>query len=109
MVWRMSKLTRDGTRHTKLTGTNGDREKFKFHFPLCSADHEQDWQPYPVDAQSAESDDTHTHAPSGQELSTKVVMNVRQVGIFFLLLNVISLKAWALQSYVRTHAHTTLV
>ena len=28
----------------------------KFCF-LCSADHEQDWQPYPVDAQSAESDD----------------------------------------------------
>ena len=25
-----------------------------------SADHEQDWQPYPVDAQSAVSDD-HTH------------------------------------------------
>ena len=28
--------------------------------PWGSADHEQDWQPYPVDAQSAESDD-HTH------------------------------------------------
>ena len=31
----------------------------KFRFPFL-ADHKQDWQPYPVDAQSAESDD-HTH------------------------------------------------
>ena len=30
------------------------QEKFDFS---CSADHEQDWRPYPVDAQSAESDD----------------------------------------------------
>ena len=29
------------------------------HFP-CSADHEQDWQPYPVDPYSAVSDD-HTY------------------------------------------------
>ena len=36
-----------------------ERRQGKWNFP-CSADHEQDWQPYPVDAQSAESDD-HTH------------------------------------------------
>ena len=46
----MSRLTRDGTaepasrdqilRHLRGQGKN--------HFP-CSADHEQDWQPYPVD------------------------------------------------------------
>ena len=29
--------------------------------PWGSADHEQDWQPYPVDAQSAESDDHTQH------------------------------------------------
>ena len=46
----MSRLTRDGTaepvsrdqilRHARGQGN--------IHFP-CSADHEQDWQPYPVD------------------------------------------------------------
>ena len=50
----MSRLARDGTvepvsrdqilRHARGQGN--------FHFP-CSADHEQDWQPYPVDPYSA--------------------------------------------------------
>ena len=48
-VWRMSRLTRDRTanafRKTKLSGANGDRQG-NIHF-LCSADHEQDWQPHP--------------------------------------------------------------
>ena len=54
----MSWLTRDGTtepvsrdqilRHVQGQGTN--------HFPR-SADHEQDWQPYPVDPYSAICDD----------------------------------------------------
>ena len=57
----MSRLTRDGTaepvsrdqilRHARGQG--------KIHFP-CSADHEQDWQPYPVDPYSAICDD-HTY------------------------------------------------
>ena len=57
----MSRLTRDGTaepvsrdqilRHARGQG--------KVHFP-CSADHEQDWQPYPVDPYSAICDD-HTY------------------------------------------------
>ena len=57
----MSMLTRDGTaepvsrdqtlRHVRGQGSN--------HFP-CSADHEQDWQPYPVDPYSAICDD-HTY------------------------------------------------
>ena len=56
----MSRLTRDGTaepvsrdqilRHARGQGN--------VHFP-CSADHEQDWQPYPVDPYSAIRDD-HT-------------------------------------------------
>ena len=55
-------LTRDGTaepvsRETKFSGANGDREKFVFP---RSADHEQDWQPYPVDPYSAIRDD-HTY------------------------------------------------
>ena len=61
----MSRLTRDGTaepvsrdqilRHARGQGN--------VHFP-CSADHEQDWQPYPVDPYSAICDD-HTYIPSG--------------------------------------------
>ena len=57
----MSRLTRDGTaepvsrdqilRHARGQGN--------IHFP-CSADNEQDWQPYPVDPYSAICDD-HTH------------------------------------------------
>ena len=46
-VWRMNRLTRDGTtepvsRDQILRRERGQGEK---HFP-CSADHEQDWQPY---------------------------------------------------------------
>ena len=37
------------SRETKFSGTHGDRGIF---FP-CSADHEQDWQPYPVKPYSA--------------------------------------------------------
>ena len=57
----MSRLTRDGTaepvsrdqifRHARGQGN--------IHFP-CSADHEQYWQPYPVDPYSAICDD-HTY------------------------------------------------
>ena len=47
------------TRETKLSGANGDRENSVFPVQLT---HKQDWQPYPVDAQSAESNyHTHTH------------------------------------------------
>ena len=58
----MNRLTRDGTaepvsrdqilRHVRGQGN--------IYFP-CSADHEQDWQPYPVDSYSAISDD-HTYS-----------------------------------------------
>ena len=57
----MNRLTRDGTaelvsrdqilRHARGQGN--------IHFP-CSADHEQVWQPYPVDPYSAICDD-HTY------------------------------------------------
>ena len=57
----MNRLRRDGTaepvsldqilRHTRGQGN--------LHF-LCLADHEQDWQPYPVDPYSAICDD-HTY------------------------------------------------
>ena len=56
----MSRLTRDGTaepvsRDQILRHARGQGD---VHFP-CSADHEQDWQPYPVDPYSAICDD-HT-------------------------------------------------
>ena len=49
----MSRLTRDGaaepvSRDQILRHERGQEKK---HFP-CSADHEQDWQPYPVDLYS---------------------------------------------------------
>ena len=57
----MSRLTRDGTaepvsRDQILRHAWGQGN---IHFP-CSADHEQDWQPYPVDPYSAICDD-HTY------------------------------------------------
>ena len=57
-VWRMGRLTRDGTaepvsRYQILRHVQGQGN---IHF-LCSADHEQDWQPYPVDPYSAICDD----------------------------------------------------
>ena len=75
----MGRLTRDGTaepisrdqilRHARGQGN--------INFP-CSADHEQDWQPYPVDPYSAICDDhrrsdcnildTHTRALSLRNL-----------------------------------------
>ena len=64
----MSRLTRDGTaepvsrdqifRHARGQGN--------IHFP-CSADHEQDWQPYPVDPYHTLVDD-HTHTSVNAEL-----------------------------------------
>ena len=66
----MSRLTRDGTaepvsrdqilRHARGQGN--------IHFP-CSADHEQDWQPCPVDPYSAICDDhTYIHTCTVQKV-----------------------------------------
>ena len=57
----MRRLTRDGTaepasRNQILRRVRGQEI---IHF-LCSADHKQDWQPYPVDPYSAICDD-HTY------------------------------------------------
>ena len=52
----MSGLTRDGTVEPVSQDQNLTREIKKTRFP-CSADHEQDWQPSPVDPHSAESAD----------------------------------------------------
>ena len=74
----MSRLTRDGTaepvsrdqilRHARGQGN--------VYFP-CSADHEQDWQPYPVDPYSAICDDhtyIHTYYTVERDCATRQVL-----------------------------------
>ena len=54
----MSRLTRDGTVELVSRDQTLRRERGQgnIHFP-SSADHEQDWQPYPVDPYSVICDD----------------------------------------------------
>ena len=49
----MGRLARDGTAETVSRDQilRHERGQGNVHFP-CSADHEQDWQPYPVDPYS---------------------------------------------------------
>ena len=59
----MSRLTRDGTTESVSRDQILRRERGQgnIHFS-CSADHEQDWQPYPVDPYSCYMcDDTYIH------------------------------------------------
>ena len=61
----MSRLTQDGSAEPVSRGQTlrPVRGQENIHFP-CSADHEQDWQPHPVDPYSAICDDRsyiHTH------------------------------------------------
>ena len=58
----MSRLTQGGTAKLVSRGQILKRERGQgnIHVP-CSADDEQDWQPYPVDPYSAISDD-HTYS-----------------------------------------------
>ena len=50
----MNRLARDGTAEpvSRDQILRRERGQGNAHFP-CSADHEQDWQPYPVDPYSA--------------------------------------------------------
>ena len=75
----MSRLARDGTAEpnpsceTQFLGAYGDRGIFIFP---CSADHEQDWQPCPVDPYSAKCDDhTYIHIYIGVSGRLKVEDN----------------------------------
>ena len=49
----MSRLTRDGTAEpvSRDPFLRRERGQGNINFP-CSADHEQDWQPYPIDLYS---------------------------------------------------------
>ena len=71
----MSRLTRDGTAEpvSRDQILRQARGQGNINFP-CSADHEQDWQPYPVDLYSAIICDDHTYihiylVPSPSETS----------------------------------------
>ena len=75
----MSRLTRDGTaepvsrdqifRHARGQGN--------VHFP-CSDDHEQDWQPYPVDPYSAICDDhTYIHTYISSNVSELLRVHIK--------------------------------
>ena len=57
----MNRLTRDGTAEpvSRDQVPRHARGQGNIQFP-CSTDHEQDWQPYPVDPYSATCDD-HTY------------------------------------------------
>ena len=49
----MSRLTRDGTTELVLRDIFSGRTGTRIFSFSCSADHEQEWQPYPVDSNSA--------------------------------------------------------
>ena len=63
----MSRLTRDGTAEPVSRDQVLRRVRGQGNFP-CSADLEQDWQPYPVDPYSAIGDD-HTPAFTDRQRS----------------------------------------
>ena len=57
----MSRLARDGTAEPVSRDQILRQARGQGNIPFpCSADHEQDWQPYPVDPYSAVCDD-HTY------------------------------------------------
>ena len=79
----MSRLTRDGmaepvSRDQVLRHARGQGN---IYFP-CSADHEQDWQPYPVDPYYAICDDhtyIHTYIQGGEHKVLRAQVRIVQV------------------------------
>ena len=74
----MSRLTRDGTAEpiSRDQILRRERGQGNIHFS-CSADHVQDWQPYPVDPYSCYTcDHTYCRESAG---TGPVVLNVAQV------------------------------
>ena len=75
----MSRLTRDGTaepvsRDQILRHARGQGD---VHF-FCSADQEQDWQPYPVDPYSAICDDhTYIHTYIDRYMASNIIRYLR--------------------------------
>ena len=78
----MSRLTRGGTAELVSLDQILKRERRpgNFYFP-CSADHEQDWQPYSVDPSLAMCDDhtyihihTHTYNSSSSRVRARIAV-----------------------------------
>ena len=84
----MSRLARDGTAEpfSRDQSLRLEREQGKFYFP-CSADLEQDWQPYQVDPYSCcMCDHTYIHEGNLRDiLQGSVPTNVKTVDQTFLL------------------------
>ena len=76
----MSRLTRDGTAEpvSRDQIPRHERGQVNANFP-CSADHEQDWQPYPVDPYSAVSDDHSTQLKSTGTLGKTHAVDPRAI------------------------------
>ena len=75
----MSRLTRDGTAEPVSRDRILRHVRGQGNIPFCSADHEQDWQPYPVDRYSAICDD-HTYIRTdGRSLYLSVIPYVVRV------------------------------
>ena len=82
----MSRLTRDGTAEpvSRDQILRLERRQGNIDFP-CLADHEQDWQPYPVDPYSAICDD-HTYMHGDYIFSFRIVFSyLVTTGWIFLL------------------------
>ena len=85
----ISRLTRDGTaepvsRDQILWRIRGQES---IHFP-CSADHKQGWQPYPVDPNSALSDDNsyiYIHSRYFQHANLIPIVAVGKRGEYYLV------------------------
>ena len=80
----MSRLTRDGTAESVSRDQilRHARGQGNIHFP-CSVDHEQDWQPYPVDPYSAICDDQtyiHTYIHKNLSASSLDLLSIPQSG-----------------------------
>ena len=77
----MSRLTRDGTAELVSRGQilRHARGQGNMDFP-CLADHEQDWQPYPVDPYSAICDGhIYIHTVCGTVLLSKLKLDHEEV------------------------------
>ena len=65
----------------------------EYYFP-CSADHEQDWQPYPVDPYSAICDD-HTYIHALLASKKKTVVSVYHVPFVYRVPFIAQPKGWS--------------
>ena len=77
----MSKLTRDGTAEPVSRDQILRRERGQriFHFPCSAADHEQDWQPYPVVRAIHTNIVLHTHTAVVTHIYMHIIQQCPQI------------------------------